>query len=156
MSIALMRLRQRLLREWVMPKQHLNGAERASEGTQQTSGMYTGILPLVYCGIGVAFAKAGRITEAEEAFEQAIECRRESKGDHWARALLMVGEFYLDRGDMTRAKAHFEAAKQAFGEMEMSYFQEKTEVLLNQLSRDEADRGWGLACHRASRCRVQF
>ena len=34
---------------------------------------------------------AGRMAEAEEAFEQAIECRRESKGDHWARALLMAG-----------------------------------------------------------------
>ena len=62
----------------------LEWTERASEGTQQTSGMYTGILPLVYCGIGTAFAQAERIAEAEEAFEQAIECRRESKGDHWA------------------------------------------------------------------------
>ena len=119
----------------------LEWAEKASEGTQQTSGMYTGILPLVYCGIGAAFAQAERIAEAEEAFEQAIECRRESKGDHWARALLVVGEFYLERDDMTKAQAHLEAAKQAFGEMEMSYFLEKTEVLLNQLSRGEADRG---------------
>ena len=119
----------------------LEWAEKASEGTQQTSGMYTGILPLVYCGIGVALDKAGRIAEAEEAFEQAIECRRESKGDHWARALLMVGEFYLQRDDMTRATEYLEAAKQAFGEMEMSYFLEKTEVLLNQLSRDKDDRG---------------
>ena len=111
----------------------LKWAERASEGTQQTSGMYTGILPLVHCGIGVAFARAGRIVEAEEAFEQAIECRRESKGDHWARALLMAGEFYLDRDDVPRAKAHLESAKQAFGEMEMSYFLEKTQVLLDQL-----------------------
>ncbi len=70
-------------------------AKKASEGTQQISDMYTGILPLVHCGIGVAFAQAGRIPEAEEAFEQAIECRRESKGDHWARALLMAGELYL-------------------------------------------------------------
>ena len=119
----------------------LEWAEKASEGVQQTSGMYTGILPLVYCGIGVAFAQAERITEAEEAFEQAIECRREAKGDHWARALLMAGEFYLERGDMTKAQTHLKAAKQAFGEMEMSYFLEKTQVLLNQLSRDEADRG---------------
>ena len=119
----------------------LEWAEKASEGTQQTSGMYTGILPLVYCGIGVAFAQAGRIAEAEEVFEQAIECRRESKGDHWARALLMAGEFYLERDDVPKAQAHLEAAKQAFGEMEMSYFLEKTEVLLNQLSHDEADRG---------------
>ena len=119
----------------------LEWAEKASEGTQQTSGMYTGILPLVYCGIGVAFAQAGRITEAEQAFEQAIECRRESKGDHWARALLMAGEFYLDRDDMTRATEYLEAAKQAFGEMEMSYFLEKTQMLLNQLSRDEDGRG---------------
>ena len=59
----------------------LEWVERAGEGTQQTSGMYTGIVPLVYCGIGVAFTQAGRIVEAEEAFEQAIECRRESKGD---------------------------------------------------------------------------
>ena len=103
-------------------KTALEWAERASEGVQQTSGMYTGILPLVYSGIGVALAKAGRIAEAEEAFEQAIECRRESKGDHWARALLMAGEFYLERDDMTRAKAHIKAAKQAFEEMEMSYF----------------------------------
>ena len=122
-------------------KTALEWAERASEGVQQTSGMYTGILPLVYSGIGVALAKAGRIAEAEEAFEQAIECRRESKGDHWARALLMAGEFYLERDDMTRAKAHIKAAKQAFEEMEMSYFQEKTQVLLNQLSRDEDGRG---------------
>ena len=28
----------------------LEWAEKASEGVQQTSGMYTGILPLVYCG----------------------------------------------------------------------------------------------------------
>ncbi len=119
----------------------LEWAKKASEGVQQTSGMYTGILPLVYCGIGVALAQAGRITEAEEAFEQAIECRRESKGDHWARALLMAGEFYLERGDMTKSQAHLEEAKQAFGEMEMSYFQEKTQVLLNQLSRDEDGRG---------------
>ena len=111
----------------------LEWAERACEGTQQTSGMYTGILPLVYCGIGAAFAQAGRTAEAEEAFEQAIECRRESKGDPWARALLMAGEFYLERDDVTKAKAHFEAAKQAFEEMEMSYFLEKTRVLLNQL-----------------------
>ncbi|MXZ00721.1 protein kinase [Candidatus Poribacteria bacterium] len=110
----------------------LEWAEKASEGTQQTSGMYTGILPLVYCGIGVALAKAGQIAEAEEAFEQAIECRRESKGDHWARALLMAGEFYLER-DVPKARAHLEAAKQAFKEMEMSYFLEKTQVLLNQL-----------------------
>ena len=82
----------------------LEWAEKASEGTQQISGMYTGILPLVYCGIGVAFAQAGRIAEAEEAFEQAIECRRESKGDHWARALLMAGEFYLSRDDMPKRK----------------------------------------------------
>ena len=116
----------------------LEWAERASEGTQQTSGMYTGILPLVYCGIGVALAKAGRITEAEEAFEQAIECRRESKGDPWARALLMAGEFYLQRDDVPKARAHLEAAKQAFEEMEMSYFLEKTQVLLNQL--DESSR----------------
>ncbi len=116
----------------------LEWAEKASEGVQQTSGMYTGILPLVYCGIGVAFAQSGRIAEAEEAFEQAIECRRESKGDHWARALLMAGEFYLQRGEMTRAKAHLEAAKQAFKEMEMSYFLEKTQVLLDQL--DESSR----------------
>ena len=119
----------------------LEWAERASEGTQQTSGMYTGILPLVYCGIGAAFAQAERIVEAEEAFEQAIECRRESKGDPWARALLMAGEFYLERDDMTRATEYLEAAKQAFGEMEMSYFLEKTQVLLDQLSRDKADRG---------------
>ena len=110
----------------------LEWAKKASEGTQQTSGMFTGILPLVYCGIGVALAQAGRITEAEEAFEQAIECRRESKGDHWARALLMAGEFYLERGDVPKARAHLEAAKQAFEEMEMSYFLEKTRVLLNQ------------------------
>ncbi len=117
----------------------LEWAEKASEGTQQTSGMYTGILPLVYCGIGVALAQAGRITEAEEAFEQAIECRRESKGDHWARALLIAGEFYLERGDVPKAQAHLEAAKQAFEEMEMSYFLEKTQVLLNQLR--ESSRG---------------
>ena len=119
----------------------LEWAERASEGVQQTSGMYTGILPLVYCGIGVAFVQAERITEAEEAFAQAIECRREAKGDHWARALLMAGEFYLERGDMTKAHTHLEVAKQAFEDMEMSYFLEKTQMLLNQLSRDEADRG---------------
>ena len=112
----------------------LEWAEKADEGTQQISGMFTGILPLVYCGIGVALSKAGRIAEAEETFEQAIECRREAKGDHWARALLMAGEFYLERNDMTRATEHLEAAKQAFGEMEMSYFLEKTQVLLNQLS----------------------
>ena len=117
----------------------LEWAERASEGTQQTSGMFTGILPLVYCGIGVALAQAGRIAEAEDAFDQAIECRRESKGDHWARALLMAGEFYLDRGDVPKAQAHFEEAKQAFEEMEMSYFLEKTQVLLNQLR--ESSRG---------------
>ncbi len=110
----------------------LEWAEKASEGVQQISGMYTGILPLVYCGIGVALAKAGRIAEAEEAFEQAIECRRESKGDHWARALLMAGEFYLERDDVTRAMEYLKAAKQAFEEMEMSYFLEKTQVLLNQ------------------------
>ena len=111
----------------------LEWAGRASEGVQQTSGMYTGILPLVYCGIGAALAKAERIAEAEEAFEQAIECRRESKGDHWARALLMAGEFYLGGGDVPKAQIHLEAAKQAFEEMEMSYFLEKTRVLLNQL-----------------------
>ncbi len=111
----------------------LEWAKKASEGTQQTSGMYTGILPLVHCGIGVAFAQAGHIAEAEEAFEQAIECRRESKGDHWARALLMAGEFYLERDDVPKAQAHLKEAKQAFGEMEMSYFLEKTQVLLNQL-----------------------
>ena len=110
----------------------LEWAEKASEGVQQTSGMYTGILPLVYCGIGVALAQAERITEAEEAFEQAIECRRESKGDHWARALLMAGEFYLERDDMTKAQEYLESTKQAFGKMEMSYFLEKTQVLLNQ------------------------
>ncbi len=117
----------------------LEWAEKASESTQQISGMYTGILPLVYCGIGVALVQAGRIAEAEEAFEQAIECRRESKGDHWARALLMAGEFYLERDDVTRATEYLEAAKQAFGEMEMSYFLERTQVLLNQLS--ESSRG---------------
>ena len=117
----------------------LEWAKKASEGTQQTSGMYTGILPLVYCGIGVAFAHADRITEAEEAFEQAIECRRESKGDHWARALLMAGEFYLSRDDMIKAQKYLKAAKQAFGEMEMSYFLGKTQVLLNQLG--ESSRG---------------
>ena len=117
----------------------LGWAEKASEGVKQTSGMYTGILPLVYCGIGAAFTQAGRITEAEEAFEQAIECRRESKGDHWARALLMAGEFYLERGNMTKAQEYIEATKQAFGEMEMSYFLEKTQVLLNQLSESSAD-----------------
>ena len=119
----------------------LEWAEKDSEGTQQTSGMYKGILPLVYCGVGVALAQAGRIVEAEQAFEQAIECRRESKGDHWARALLMVGEFYIQRDDMTKAQEYLEAAKQAFGEMEMSYFLEKTQVLLNQLSRDKDGRG---------------
>ena len=112
----------------------LEWAERASEGVQQTSGMYTGILPLVYCGIGVAFAQAGRIPEAEEAFEQAIECRRGSRGDHWGRALLVAGEFYLERDDVPKAQAHLKAAKQAFEEMEMSYFQEKTQVLLSQSS----------------------
>ena len=116
-------------------------AERASEGTQQISGMYTGILPLVYCGIGVALAKAGRINEAEEVFEQAIECRRESKGDHWARALLMAGEFYLERDDMTKAQEYLEAAKQAFEEMEMSYFLRRTQMLFSQLSHDEDGRG---------------
>ena len=126
-------------------KTALEWAKKASEGVQQTSGMYTGILPLVYCGIGVALAKAGRIAEAEEAFEQAIECRRESKGDHWARALLMVGEFYLERGDMTKSQAHLEEAKQAFGEMEMSYFFEKTQVLLDQLSRAEDGHGRDIA-----------
>ena len=117
----------------------LEWAEKTSEGTQRTSDMHTGILPMVYCGIGVVFAKAERITEAEEAFEQAIECRRESKGDHWARALLMAGEFYLERDDTTKAQAHLETAKQAFEEMEMAYFQEKTQVLLDQLS--ESSRG---------------
>ncbi len=115
----------------------LEWAEKASEGVQQTSGMYTGILPLVHCGIGVALDKAGRIAEAEEAFEQAIECRRESKGDHWARALLMAGEFYLQRDDVSKAQAHLKAAKQAFEEMQMSYFLEKTQVLLGQLSGDK-------------------
>ena len=117
----------------------LEWAEKAGEGTQQTSDMYRGIVPLVYCGIGTAFAQAGRIAEAEQAFEQAIECRRESKGDHWARALLMAGEFYLERGDMTKAHTHLEVAKQAFEDMEMSYFLEKTQVLLDQL--DESSRG---------------
>ncbi len=123
----------------------LEWAERANEGTQQISGMYTGILPLVYCGIGVASAQAGRITQAEEAFEQAIECRRESKGDHWARALLMAGEFYLERDDMTRATEYLKAAKQAFGEMEMVYFQEKTQVLLNQSSGSSRGRDTALS-----------
>ncbi|MCY3871990.1 MAG: sigma 54-interacting transcriptional regulator [Gemmatimonadetes bacterium] len=116
----------------------LEWAEKADEGVQQISGMYTGILPLVYCGIGAAFVQAERIAEAEEAFEQAIECRRESKGDPWARALLMAGEFYLDRDDVPKAQEYFEAAKQAFKEMEMSYFLEKTQVLLDQL--DESSR----------------
>ena len=116
----------------------LEWAEKASEGVQQTSGMYTGILPLVYCGIGIALAQAGRIAEVEQAFDQAIECRRESKGDHWARALLMVGKFYLQHDDMTRATEYLEAAKQAFGKMEMSYFLERTQVLLNQS--DESSR----------------
>ena len=62
-----------------------------------------------------------------------LNAARESKGDPWARALLMVGEFYLQRDDMTKAQAHLEVAKQAFVEMEMSYFLEKTRVLLNQL-----------------------
>ena len=53
----------------------------------------------------------------------------------------MVGEFYLQRDDMAKAQKYLEAAKQAFGEMEMSYFLEKTEVLLNQLSRDKDGRG---------------
>ena len=119
----------------------LEWTEKASEGTQQTSDMHTGILPLVHCGIGVALTQAGRIAEAEEAFEQAIECRRESKGDPWARALLMAGEFYLERGDVPKAQAHLKAAKQAFEEMEMSYFLEKTQVLLNQLSHDKDGRG---------------
>ena len=117
----------------------LEWTEKASEGTQQTSGMYTGILPLVYGGIGVALAQAGRIAEAEEAFEQAIECRRESKGDHWARARLMAGEFYLSRDDAPKAQAHLKAAKQAFEEMEMSYFLEKTQVLLNQAGESSHD-----------------
>ena len=130
----------------------LEWAEKASEGVHQTSGMYTGILPLVHCGIGVAFAQAGRIAKAEEAFDQAIECRRESKGDHWARALLMAGEFYLQRGDMAKAKAHLEAAKQAFGEMEMSYFFEKTQVLLNQF--DGSSRGGDDAPTRSSEISV--
>ncbi len=123
----------------------LEWAEKASEGTRQTSGMYTGILPLVYCGIGAALAKAGQIAAAEEAFEQAIECRRESKGDHWARALLMAGEFYIERGDVPRAKAHLEEAKQAFEEMEMSYFLEKTQVVLNQLSESSHDKDAALS-----------
>ncbi len=131
----------------------LEWAEKASEGVQQASGMYTGILPLVHCGIGVALAQAGRITEAEEAFEQSIECRRESKGDHWARALLMAGEFYLQRDDMTRATAHLEAAKQAFREMEMSYFLEKTQVLLNQF--DGSSRGGDDAPTRSSEISVE-
>ena len=117
----------------------LEWAEKASEGTQQTSGMYTGILPLVYCGIGVALAQVGRIAEAKDAFDQAIECRRESKGDPWARALLMAGEFYLERDDVPKAQAHLEEAKRAFEEMEMSYFLEKTQVLLDQLR--ESSRG---------------
>ncbi len=117
----------------------LEWAEKAGEGTQQTSGMYTGILPMVWCGIGAALAKAGRINDAEDAFEQAIECRRESKGDHWARALLMAGEFYLERDDKTKARAHLEAAKQAFEEMEMSYFLGKTQALLSQSG--ESSRG---------------
>ena len=123
----------------------LGWAEKASEGTQQTSGMYTGILPLVHCGIGTALDKAGRIAQAEQAFGQAIECRIKAKGDHWARALLMVGEFYIQRDDITRAKEYLEAAKQAFGEMEMSYFLEKTQVLLNQLSRDKDGHGKDVA-----------
>ena len=60
---------------------------------------------------------------------------------HWARALLMAGEFYLERGDVPKAQTHLEEAKQAFEEMEMSYFLEKTQVLLNQLSRDKDGRG---------------
>ncbi len=130
----------------------LEWAEKTSEGTQQTSGMYTGILPLVYGGIGVALAKAGRIAEAEEAFEQAIECRKESKGDNWARALLMAGEFYLYRDDMAKAQAHLKAAKQAFEEMEMSYFLEKTQVLLNQF--DGSSRGRNNAPTRSSEISV--
>ena len=63
-----MLLRQRLLRSWGDAETALEWVERASEGTQQTSGMYTGILPLVHCGIGAAFAQAGRIAEAEEDF----------------------------------------------------------------------------------------
>ncbi|MDE2725914.1 MAG: sigma 54-interacting transcriptional regulator, partial [Gemmatimonadota bacterium] len=62
-----------------------------------------------------------------------------------ARALLMVGEFYLQRDDMTKAKAYLEVAKQAFEDMEMSYFLEKTQVLLNQLSRDEDGHGRDIA-----------
>ncbi len=50
----------------------LEWAEKASEGTQQTSGMYTGILPLVYCGIGVAFAQAGRIAQAERLLSRLL------------------------------------------------------------------------------------
>ena len=123
----------------------LEWAEKASEGTQQMSGMYTGILPLVYCGVGAAFAQAGRTDEAEEAFEQAIECRRESKGDHWARALLIAGEFYLERDNMTKAQEYLEVAKQAFEEMEMSYFLRRTQVLFSQLSRDEDGRGRDVA-----------
>ena len=38
----------------------------------------------------------------------------------------MAGEFYLERDDVPKAQAPLEAAKQAFEEMEMSYFFEKT------------------------------
>ena len=51
----------------------------------------------------------------------------------------MAGEFYLWRGDVPKAQAHLEVAKQAFEEMKMSYFLEKTQVLLNQLR--ESSRG---------------
>ena len=104
--IALMRLRQQLAARMGDTETALEWAEKASEGVQQTSGMYTGILPLVYCGIGVAFAQArARLLRLKRAFEQAIECRRKSKGDHWARALLMAGEFYLERDNMTKSSS---------------------------------------------------
>ena len=48
-------------------------------------------------------------------------------------------EFYLNCDDVPKAQTHLKAAKQAFEKMEMSYFLEKTQVLLNQLR--ESSRG---------------
>ena len=126
-------------------------ADRALPGTR-----VSGETPSVaWRGIGVALASAKRFKEAEDAFEQAIECNEASRRFEWCRSLLASGRFYLEHGNSEMARRRLEAAKRKATAIQTPFYARKASKLLARLARLEVRPGTaGLPAHRPAMDRI--
>ena len=126
-------------------------ADRARPGTR-----VSGETPSVaWRGIGVALASAKRFKEAEDAFEQAIECNEASRRFEWCRSLLASGRFFLEHGNSEMAHRRLEAAKRKATAIQTPFYARKASKLLARLARLEVRPGTaGSPSHRPAMDRI--